>query len=189
MRADTLALPRRAPVAVGLVVVLAAAAVVAAGSTERRRVARVPSESADPARLASFGSHRYSYWKVALRSFADHPLRGVGSGGFAVEWLRERKARESAQDAHSLYIETAAELGLAGLTALALMLAGVVLSARAAWERDPTLAAGWCAALATWALHAGIDWDWEMPAVTLLAVILAGSVIAMADNGPPVEGT
>jgi O-antigen ligase len=187
LRADALTLPRRAPVAAGLIVVLAVGAVVAAGSTERRGVGRGPSESADPARLASLRSHRYSYWDVALRSFADHPLRGVGSGGFAVVWLRERKARESAQDAHSLYVETAAELGLAGLAALALMLAGVFLSAQAAWRRDPTLAAGWCAALATWAFHAGIDWDWEMPAVTLLALILAGAVVAAAECEPQLE--
>ena len=45
-------------------------------------------------------------------AFADHPLRGIGAGGFAVEWRRERPAGSApAADAHSLYLESAAELG------------------------------------------------------------------------------
>ena len=63
-------------------------------------------------------SNRYAYWKVALRTFADHPLIGVGSGGFQAEWLRERPFREPVRDAHSLYLETLAELGLVGFALL-----------------------------------------------------------------------
>ena len=62
---------------------------------------------ATPGRLASVQSNRYAYWKVALRTFGDHPLAGVGSGGFQAEWLRERPFREPVRDAHSLYLETA----------------------------------------------------------------------------------
>jgi O-antigen ligase len=164
------------------VIALGAAALGAAASTERRTVARTPPEGATATRLTALGSHRYEYWKVALRTFADHPFHGVGSGGFAVVWLRERKQGESAQDAHSLYLETAAELGLVGLAALALMLVGVALSAHAALRRDPRLTAAWCAALAAWALHAALDWDWEMPAVTLVALVLSGAVLAAADD-------
>ena len=43
---------------------------------------------------------------------------------------------------------------------------------------DRALAAGPAAAALTWALHAGLDWDWEMPAVTLVAVALAGLLLA-----------
>jgi hypothetical protein len=70
-----------------------------------------------------------------------------------------------------------------GLAALALMLVGIALAARDAWRRDPVLAAGACAALTAWALHAGLDWDWEMPGLTLVAIVLAGLVIAAADDG------
>ena len=51
-------------------------------------------------RLASLQSHRYAYWKVALGAFADHPLNGLGSGGFEVRWLERRKIPESVADAH-----------------------------------------------------------------------------------------
>jgi len=89
-------------------------------------------------------------------------------------WLRERPFRESVRDAHSLYLETAAELGLVGLAALALLLGGVAAAARRA---GPAMA-GPVAALAAFALHTGVDWDWEMPALTLVALVLAALVLA-----------
>ena len=80
-------------------------------------------------RLASVQSNRYAYWKVAVATFADHPLQGEGSGSFRTIWLREREFREVIRDAHSLYLETAAELGLVGLLALALLVAGCAVAA------------------------------------------------------------
>ncbi len=123
-------------------------------------------------RLTSTQSNRYAYWRVALDTFADNPLKGVGSGGYRVEWLQRREFAETVRDAHSLYLETAAELGVIGLLALAALFGGVAACVRG------EAAAG--AALATWAVHAGVDWDWEMPALTLVAVLLAGAVIARA---------
>jgi hypothetical protein len=31
-----------------------------------------------------------------------------------------------------------------------------------------------------WVLHSSIDWDWEMPGLTLVAVLLAGTLLARA---------
>ncbi|MCW2967678.1 MAG: hypothetical protein JWM71_1450, partial [Solirubrobacteraceae bacterium] len=69
---------------------------------------------------------------------------------------------------------------LVGFAALAVLLVAVGLAVRAAWRLDPALAAGPGAALAVWAVHSGVDWDWEMPALTLVAVVLAGAVLARA---------
>ncbi|HZJ29747.1 MAG TPA: hypothetical protein VFD37_07150, partial [Solirubrobacterales bacterium] len=109
-------------------------------------------------------------------------ITGAGSAGFRAEWLRERPVEESAVDAHSLPLETAAELGLPGLLALAMLLAGGGLAARDARRADPRLLAGATAACIVWLLHAAIDWDWEMPAVTLPALIMAGALLAAADG-------
>ena len=141
--------------------------------------------SGGAARLTSLQSNRYAYWKVAWRAFEAEPLRGVGGGGWAVYWLRYRPFNAGAQDAHSLYIQTAAELGVIGLLLLGGVFTGVVLSTRRALARAPALAAGPAAALVVWAAHAAVDWDWEMPAVTLLAIVLAGGLLALADFGPP----
>ena len=87
------------------------------------------------------------------------------------------------RDAHSLWLETAAELGLVGLALLAAFARrrrGRARRARAA--ATPAAVAGPAAALAVWAAHSAIDWDWEMPGgATLTALVLAGLVLALAD--------
>ena len=45
---------------------------------------------------------------------------------------------------------------------------------------DAVLAAGPCAALAALALHAGIEWDWDLPARGMFGLLLAGAVVARA---------
>jgi hypothetical protein len=109
----------------------------------------------------------------------------VGAGGFRVEWLRERPVRENALEAHSLVVEMAAELGLPGLLGLALFVGGVFLAGRRAQGRSPTLAAGLSAGATVWALHAAIDWDWQLPAVALPAVVMAGALIALSEGTDP----
>jgi O-antigen ligase len=137
-----------------------------------------PARGATAARFADLGSNRADYWRVAVDAFAAAPVHGTGTAGFRVEWLRERDVREGAVDAHSLYLETAAELGLIGLALLAAFAGGVAVCARRLARADPALAAGPCAALAALALHAGIDWDWELPALALIGLLLAGMAVA-----------
>ena len=162
--------------------VIAAIVVAVAAGAALERAPEPGPFGATSARFASAETTRYGYWGVALDAFADHPLRGVGSGGFAVEWLRERDVPERAHDAHSLYIETAAELGVAGLLALAGWIAAIVLAAGRLHRRAPGLATGPAAAFAAWALHAGLDWTWEMPALTLVALLLGGALLAWSEE-------
>jgi O-antigen ligase len=134
------------------------------------------------ARLASIDSNRSYYWPVAIRALERHPLNGLGAGGYHTAWLRERPIRDPARWAHSLELQTAADLGLVGLGALGLLLFGCGFAARRAHRHRPDLAAGWCAAGVVWLLHSALDWDWEVPTVTLVALILAGALIGLADE-------
>jgi O-Antigen ligase len=165
--------PSLRAVAVGAVLVLVAGAVAASQ--------RTPAAGATAARLASADSNRYGYWRVARRSWTEHPLAGVGASGFRVEWRRERTVADPARDAHSLPLETLAELGLVGFALLVAWAAGVVEAARAAWRAAPAAAAGPAAGLVLWAVHACLDWDWEMPALTLVALALAAALLAQAE--------
>jgi O-Antigen ligase len=175
-------LGRVAWIATGVVV----AGLIVGGLAERPSD-RELSAAAGARRLTTVTSNRYEYWRVALTAFRDEPLVGVGSGGFRVVWLQERPIAETVRDTHSLAFEIAAELGLVGLLALALMAGGTAVAARRALARDGAPAsgrapaAGAAAALVAWALHASIDWDWQMPAVTLPAIVLAGLLIAVAE--------
>ncbi|HLH67256.1 MAG TPA: O-antigen ligase family protein [Solirubrobacteraceae bacterium] len=132
-------------------------------------------------RYATLESNRYAYWDVALEAFASQPLRGVGAGGWAVWWLRHRTVNEGAQDAHSLELQTLAELGLVGAALLAALIAATAAAARRALRAAPAAAAGPIAALVVYIAHSPLDWDWQMPAVTLVAVAAAGLVLALAD--------
>jgi hypothetical protein len=171
------ALSRRTLAAAYLTVLVAVAFAVGVTSAENPPAA----QGARSARLASLESNRYSYWRVAIESFADNPLAGAGAGGFRYEWRLRRDLPEAVRDAHSLYLETAAELGLAGLAALALFLGGIAACAVAVRRSDPLLAAGPAALVGTWAGACALDWHWEMPAVTLPALLAAGALLARAD--------
>ena len=150
-----------------------AAAAAGDGSSEGQ-----PRFGADTRRLASFESNRYSYWNVAGGMFVAAPLAGYGSGSFRVVWRRERTISDTALDAHSLYVETAAELGILGLIALGLFIGGVASAGRNVLFARRREVTGALAALAALAVHAGLDWDWEMPALALIALLLAGAVVA-----------
>ena len=173
--------PRRLRRAALAVVAIAAAGLVLAGLGERSSEADLAT-GADARRLTSVSSNRYEYWAVGLRAFAREPITGLGAGGFRVEWLRERPFPEAVRDTHSLEVEIAAELGLIGLAALAMFVTGAAVAARRALAVSPAAAAGPCAALLAWFLHASIDWDWQLPAVTLPAVALAGALIALSET-------
>lgn len=139
-------------------------------------------------RFFELGSNgRVDHYEVALDTFEREPLHGTGAGTFALEWARERPGTFTVYDAHSLYLETLGELGLVGTALLAVVLL-TMLVALATRSRGPDRAV-WAALLAaavTWAVHAGLDWDWEMPAVTLWLFAAGGLA---AGRTPPAHRT
>jgi hypothetical protein len=179
-RSQRLKLPRRAPVIALAAITAGLALAIVVGAKEKS----TRPLSGGASRFETLQSNRYAYWRVAVRAFRAEPLRGVGAGGWAVYWLRYRPIDEFAQDAHSLPLQTLGELGLIGLGLLATFLIGVALAARGAARASPALAAGPIAGCVAYIAHAPLDWDWEMPAVTLLALLLAGALIAAADRAP-----
>jgi O-Antigen ligase len=178
---------RRAPVprrnlvlGAGLVAVVGGVLAVALLEGQPKDVS--PASGANPARFGSVDSNRYQYWEVAADMAEAEPIRGVGSGAFFVEWRKRRERVDQAADAHSLYIETAGELGLVGLGLLVLFLGGVVMAGRRLLRADAAAGAGLVAGWSAWAVHAGLDWDWEMPAVTLPALLLAAATVAWSEQ-------
>jgi hypothetical protein len=124
-------------------------------------------------------SGRQDHWDVALSYFRQDRLKGAGAGTFESQWLRSREAGGAVRDAHSLYIEMLSELGLVGLFLLAGALGTVLLAlARRARGRRRALIAAVFAATLMWAVHAGVDWDWELAAVSFWVFALAGMALA-----------
>jgi hypothetical protein len=129
---------------------------------------------------------RASYYRVAWHDeYAPHPVLGTGAGTFALYWARSGHvaSRGGALDAHSLYLEALAELGPVGLV---LLLAALLLPLRAAVAAGrtayvPAAAAAYVAFL----VHAGLDWDWEMPVVVAAALSCAAALVSgtLTDRG------
>ena len=122
------------------------------------------------------GNGRADYWRVAVDAYRDHPLLGSGAGTYELHWARERPTGFEARDAHSLYLETLAELGPIGLGLLLAALA-VPLVALARVRGRP-LAAAAAGGYVAYLVHAALDWDWELPALTLAALACAAAILA-----------
>jgi O-antigen ligase len=111
---------------------------------------------------------RTPLWQVALRGFSASPLHGVGAGMYQTLWDRERSQFAFVINAHSLYLQAMAEFGVPGLLLLLVTVGATIVGlALRARGRQRTLYGALLAIAVVWALHAGIDWDWEMPVVTI----------------------
>src|SRR5581483_850222 len=128
--------------------------------------------------LSSSTSSRTQYWRVAWHEFEAHPLLGSGADTFELYWSRNRPLAVETRFAHSLYLETLAEVGPVGLLALTLVLAIPILALRRA--RHHPLAAAFAAVYAATIAHAAIDWDWQLPGVFLPGLIGGAAVVLAA---------
>jgi O-antigen ligase len=120
---------------------------------------------------AARGGDRAWYWHVAWEEAAAAPVVGRGAGSFELAWLERQPVPVSVRDAHSLYLETLAELGLVGLCLLLLALAPPLV---AAFRGASAAAAGGYVAFL---FHAGVDWDWELPALTLAGLLCGAATL------------
>jgi hypothetical protein len=144
--------------------------------------APAPLVKADPnQRLFSLsGNSRSEYWRIAWREYVDHPWLGGGAGSYQRYWLQHRRAALPVRNAHSLYLETLAELGPLGLALLLGALAVPLVGAARA--RGYPFASAALGAYVVFLVHAGIDWDWEMTAVSL-AGLSCGVALLLAARG------
>jgi tetratricopeptide (TPR) repeat protein len=134
--------------------------------------------------FSASGNGRVDYWRVALGAYADHPVLGSGAGTYELHWNRDRPTAFDARDAHSLYLETLAELGPVGVLLLLTALATPLLALPTARRRP--LVAPAAGAYVAFVTHAALDWDWEFPAVTL-AGLACGLALLIAARRPQDE--
>jgi len=128
-------------------------------------------------RLLSFsGNGRYELWRLAWMDARDHPLLGSGPGTYERFFLKHQPSDVGrVRDAHGLYIETLAELGPIGLVLLVTALGiPLVVAVRARAHPLVPVAIG---AYTAFVVHSIADWDWELPAVTLAALLCGGAVV------------
>lgn len=135
-------------------------------------------------RFSSLSSaNRDEFWRVAIESFETSPLLGEGSGTYQLSWDKLREIPLPVRDAHSLYLEAFAELGLVG-GLLVLGLVGALLwTGFAAWRAaagaQRELCAALLAAVAAFAVGAAIDWFWEIAALSAVFFLAGGTLVAI----------
>jgi O-Antigen ligase len=122
--------------------------------------------------------NRSNYWRIAWHEVRDHPVLGGGANEFRRYWLRYRPVAFGTLNAHNLYLETLADLGPVGLLLLLGALAIPLVAAVRA--RTQPLVAPVAGAYAAFLGAAALDWDWQLPAVTLAALACGTALVAAA---------
>jgi tetratricopeptide (TPR) repeat protein len=128
------------------------------------------------------GANRHEFYRVAIDAFDEEPLIGHGAGTYQFSWDQLRKINLPVLDAHSLYLEAFAELGLIGGLIVLAMVGVLLWSGLAAWRAarggQRELYAVLFAVTLTFAVGAGIDWFWEIAAVGAIFFMASGVLVA-----------
>lgn len=121
-------------------------------------------------------------WQAAARMLADHPVLGVGPGGFRSEYVvasGNAELDEQSPVAHNIYLEIGAELGLPGLAcflgAVALAFVATERALRVSDDRRPMLAVQ-AALIAALVASTFLSEQYYLPIWSLVAVAIAADL-------------
>ncbi|WP_182174592.1 O-antigen ligase family protein [Flaviflexus equikiangi] len=118
----------------------------------------------------SLSSARHTLWSDALSLWATSPVIGSGPGSFT-EYSELASTTPHLRAAHSLILQTGAELGVIGVLLLVLLiLAGLIYASQACRPIALVAMAGWTAL----AIHSTIDHLEDFPVVAITAGLVIG---------------
>jgi hypothetical protein len=187
--------PRAAQAGLWLAVVLAAVAgAVALDPKERfERFKEVPPSLAGASvqehLFSGSGNGRWQLWGVAVDEFQRAPVLGQGPGSYEAAWAQHGNLDLFVRDAHSLYLEMLAEVGVVGFVLLAgALTAGVVagvVRTLALRGDERSAAAALVALVAAYLFEAGFDWMWELTVVSVVAFLGLGLLVGPATSPQP----
>jgi O-antigen ligase len=128
------------------------------------------------------GSGRSEFWRVAIDAFGEKPLLGHGAGTYRFSWHLLRDNSVPNLDAHSLYLQAFAELGLVGGLLMLAMVGTLLWTGIAAWraavgpQRD--LFAALLGSCFAFAICSAIDWFWQIALIGAIFFLAAGVLVA-----------
>jgi len=144
----------------------------------------VTGETKGPRLSAGLGSDRYDAYRVALDSFTEHPLIGVGADNFLQDYLAEGRSDEQLRYPHSLPLRALSETGIVGalllLGVVGGVLAGAGLAIRGAPPLGAAIAGGAAMVFVYWLVHGAYDWFFEFTALGAGAFAMGGLACALA---------
>lgn len=138
----------------------------------------------DPTRIISTNSgNRWVWWKEAAGAWTDRPVGGWGAGSFPVTHLMYRTVDLDVLQPHSVPLQFLAETGVVGFAlgmgALGFLLFAALARVRGMADgRERDVAVALFAAACAWLVHGFVDFDWDIPGVTIPALLFAGVLAA-----------
>jgi O-antigen ligase len=128
------------------------------------------------------GAGRHDFYAVAIDAFGEEPLRGHGAGTYQFSWEQLRSIELPVHDAHSVYLEAFAELGLVGGLLVLALIGSLLWCAFAAWraaaEPQRDRYAVLLAVMLAFAVGAAFDWFWEIAGLGVVFFLAAGVIVA-----------
>lgn len=128
------------------------------------------------------GSGRDEFWSVAVDAFGEKPLLGHGAGTYRFSWHLLRHNSVNNLDAHSLYLQAFAELGVVGGLLVLAVVGTLLWIGLAAWRaaRGPRrdLYAALFGTCLAFAICSAIDWFWQIAAMGAIFFLAAGVLVA-----------
>jgi O-antigen ligase len=161
---------RTAPLACGLlfIAVLTATIVLGSNYTSADR-----SGAVDRLVDSTLSERRAALWHEALVIMGEHPIAGVGVGGFQV-FSPTARSDPDARWAHNSFLQQGAETGVVGFVLLVLLFVWGFARLGAVRTPDGFSALG-AVALAAVGVHACVDYILHFPVVPLTAAALVGA--------------
>lgn len=118
---------------------------------------------------------RLNLWRSALEMFIDHPLTGVGPSAYGTA-LREYRnpllSRDQLNEAHNVYLEVGAEMGIPGLVVGGWLLLALVQAWWKRWRAESPDSPGWWRTLGVGAALVGLGARWLVDGFVDSAIIL-----------------
>jgi hypothetical protein len=128
------------------------------------------------------GGGRHDFYRVALDAFGEKPVAGNGAGTYQFSWVKLRTLPTPVHNAHSLYLEAFAELGLIGGLLVLGVIGFILWTGFSAWRHSSGIARERNAALLAVALALAvgmaIDWFWEIAALGAVFFLAGGALLA-----------
>jgi tetratricopeptide (TPR) repeat protein len=186
---------RRASV-VALAAVLLAAVALTGNPVGHAREALAGFEQ-DAAASGSVDPQRYDLWRIAWQEAIRNKLGGLGEGGYAASYYRERDTDRDVADPHSLPLRVLAENGLIGAFLLAAVAVAALVAVKRGWRpasaAEQRTASAIGAAGVALVAQASIDSLWLLPAVAgpgLMGLAAAVAILSLPrDAREPAPGT
>ena len=125
---------------------------------------------------------RHDFYRVAIDAFEEEPVAGNGAGTYQFSWVKLRSIATPVHNAHSLYLEAFAELGLIGGLLVLGMVGFLLWTGFSAWRHSSGIArernAALLAAALALAVGMAIDWFWEIAALGAVFFLASGALLA-----------